>query len=150
MPGILNYTTQIDPEKTAAEIQRILGKGKALAVSMQFSASGRVTGLSFSARTSYGVRDFALPITEEVVTAVFNSMRRDQVPRRYQTREQAERVAWRIMKDWMESLMALVSLNMVPLDQAMLAYMVTDGGSTLYARFVERQLAELEAGHGQL
>ena len=54
--------------------------------------------------------------------------------------EQAERVAWRIVKDWVEAQMAILESEMVKLDEIFLPYMVNDAGQTLYEAYVSNQL----------
>lgn len=44
---ILNYTTTIDPAKTAAEVQTILAKGGAKQVSIDYDHEGQPEALSF-------------------------------------------------------------------------------------------------------
>ena len=55
------------------------------------------------------------------------------------TREQAERVAWQIMKDWVEAQMALVDIEMVRFEEIFLLYIETDNGRTIYERLEEKQ-----------
>ena len=63
------------------------------------------------------------------------------MPPRYSTPEHAERVAWRIVKDWLEAQLAIIRTEMVTLDQVMLPYMVGDEGHTVYELYRDRQLA---------
>ena len=60
-------------------------------------------------------------------------------------RDQAERVAWRIVKDWVEAQMAILESEMVQLDQIFLPYMVNDNGQTVFEVYRANQLF-LEAG----
>jgi len=60
---------------------------------------------------------------------------------RYKTVEQAERVAWRIMKDWLEAQLAIIATEMVTLDQVFLPYMQGDDGRTVYELYLDHQLA---------
>ena len=53
---------------------------------------------------------------------------------------QAERVAWRILRDWVLSQMAILETEMVAMDQIMLTYMVDDHGRTVYELYQSRQL----------
>lgn len=134
---ILNYTTVVAADKTAAEVQRILARGRARAVATQYDENGRPTAIGFEVMTPYGPRSFLLPVNAEKVFAV---MCRDKVPHRYRTTAQAERVAWRILKDWIEAQLAIVSTEMVTLEQVMLPYMQTGDGSTVYERYEARRL----------
>ena len=69
-------------------------------------------------------------------------MRADrQIPKRFKTTVQADRVAWRILKDWVEAQLALIATQMVSLDQIMLPYMLMDEGLTVYDLYRKQQLA---------
>lgn len=55
-------------------------------------------------------------------------------------REQAERVAWRIVKDWVEAQMAILESEMVQMDEIFLPYMVDNNGQTLFQAYRSNQL----------
>ena len=56
-------------------------------------------------------------------------------------REQAERVAWRIVKDWVEAQMAILESEMVQMDEIFLPYMIGSTGKTLFEAYKSNQLA---------
>lgn len=60
--------------------------------------------------------------------------------------EQAERVAWRIEKDWLESQFAKIEATRVPLERIMMPYMIAADGRTFYELLVEKHKA-LPQGH---
>lgn len=125
--GILNYTTTIAADKTAAEIVLALAKHGASSVASTYE-NGQPTGIAFAINTQFGPREFRLPVN---ATGVFNALRADRtVPPRYQTKDQATRVAWRIIKDWIEAQIALIEAGQAKLDETMLPYMV-QGGQTV-------------------
>ena len=55
------------------------------------------------------------------------------------TQEQAERVAWRILKDWIEAQMALLDIEMVRFEEIFLPYIETQNGQTIYERLEQKQ-----------
>lgn len=55
-------------------------------------------------------------------------------------REQAERVAWRIIKDWIEAQMAILESEMVTMDEIFLPYTLDNKGNTLYQLFATNAL----------
>ena len=66
---------------------------------------------------------------------VLTLLERDRkVPRSFRTPEQALRVSWRIVKDWVEAQMAIVDTKMVTLEQVFLPYVIMPDGRTLYER----------------
>lgn len=76
--------------------------------------------------TPLGVRGITLPAK---VDAVLDVMQQQKVKC---DRDQAERAAWRIVKDWVEAQMALLESAQVEMDQIFLPYMTNARGQTLY------------------
>mgnify|MGYP001580177393 FL=1 len=56
----------------------------------------------------------------------------NRVPRKMCTKEQALRVSWRIVKDWVVAQMAIVEAEMVDMAEVFLPYAITKNGTTLY------------------
>ncbi len=54
------------------------------------------------------------------------------------TREQAERVAWRILKDWLAAQMALLDIELVKFEEIFLPYIQLSGGQTVFERLEEK------------
>ena len=134
---LLNYTTSIAADKTAHEIAAVLSKAGATQVLTDY-ANGRPTGLAFALDTPTGVRRYRLPVDAPAVEQV---LRKQRVERRYQSTEQAERVAWRIVKDWVLAQVAIIETQMVAADQVFLPYMLTSATETIYDLFIAEQLA---------
>lgn len=136
---LLNYTTTVATAKTAAAVQHLLAKAGARSITTQYDGGGRMVGLSFVAETSGGFQEFTLPVDAAPVLEV---LRRQQVPRKYVTPDQAERVAWRIAEDWVKAQLAIIETGMVSLVQVMLPYMVAapDGATVFEVYDRQRQL----------
>ncbi len=130
---ILNYTTKIDVYKTIGEIQGNLVRHGARKILTDYDGAGRIVSLSFMIDTPTGLLPFQLPTRADRVLAVLH---RQKVKC---DREQAERVAWRILKDWIEAQMAILESEMVTLDEIFLPYVV-QGDRTLYQVFQEKQM----------
>ena len=147
--SILNYTTTIAAEKTLGEIQAILARHDAKSIFIEY-ANRQPVAVSFLVATRFGDRGFCLPASVDAVAEVLaRQSRAGEVPKRFATRDQAQRVAWRIVKDWLEAQMAIVEAEMVTLDQVMLPYLTEPDGRTLYQVMSERQLALPPAGGRQ-
>jgi len=140
---LLNYTTTVPVMRTVGVIQALLVEAGARQIVTEWDDHGLPTGVSFVVATAYGPRGFVLPVDPKAVEQVLWQDRK--VERRFKTPEQAERVAWRIVKDWVEAQLAIIRTNMVTLDQVMLSYMTDDSGRTVYDLYLEKQLA-LTAG----
>ena len=139
---ILNYTTKIDVFKTLGEIQRILVNHGAKRIIQDYDDNERVASILFMIDTPSGPRGIRLPAN---VDGVLRALKADGVKTDY---ERAERVAWRIVKDWLEAQMAILEAQMVQMDEIFLPYMLDNGGSrTLYEVYRENQLL-LSGGEG--
>jgi len=137
--GLLNYSTQIEAIKTVGEIQRILAGHGAKSIQTDYSNDGQVEALSFFVLTLHGEVGIRLPINPDAVLKVLTQQNRlGKVPKRYINRAQAVRVAWRIVKDWVEAQMAILETEMVQMEQIFLPYVITKSGRTLYEVMVER------------
>ena len=131
---LLNYTTKVPAEKTAGEIMGLLARQGASEIMMVYD-SGTVTGISWRINTPNGVLPFRLPVDEVAVDAVLTRQyHRGQVPRAAMRDGQPRRIAWRILKDWVEAQMALLETEMVTLDQIFLPYMLVGKDESLYQR----------------
>jgi hypothetical protein len=136
---LLDYTTTVAASRTIGQVQALLVEGGARHIMTSYNDAGVPTGIAFIIETGYGQRRYTIPVDASRVHAV---LRRDRkVAPRYSTPEQAERVAWRIVKDWLEAQLAIIRTEMVTLDQVMLPYMLSDGDRTVYDLYVDRQLA---------
>jgi hypothetical protein len=147
--GPLNYTTTIEATKSASECIAKLAQHGASAIGITYALT-KPTGLSFSIGTPYGPRAFALPVNVRGThKALCEGYKKGAVPNRYTTLDQAERVAWRVLKDWLEAQLALIEAGVADMTQVMLPYMQGDDGLTVWQRYLEREDAlALEAGSG--
>jgi hypothetical protein len=136
MRALLNYTTQIATEKTIMEIQATLVAAGASAIATEYS-DGIVAAVSFRIGTPFGLTTYSLPCDNAAVLRILDRQSRaGKVPKRLVTPEQAARVGWRIIKDWIEAQVALVQTQMVTIDQVFLPYARTNNGETVYQRYL--------------
>lgn len=137
--AILNYTTTVDAFKTVSEIEYVLMKHKAKSIMKNYDGES-ITGLSFLIDTGVQQIPIRLPVKVEECLKVLEKEKREN-PRKQikDTREQAERVAWRILKDWVEAQMALLDIEMVRFEEIFLPYIETQGGKTVYELLEEKQ-----------
>jgi hypothetical protein len=133
---IANYTTTVIALKSIGEIQGILVAHGAKHILIDYDKE-EPTGLAFIIATPYGNTAFSLPANIDKVRAVLNKQRvRTQV-----SRELAARVAWRILRDWVRSQIAILETEMVTIDQIFLPYMQTgEDGKTLYQAMLDHHL----------
>lgn len=131
---LLNYTTKVDVYTTLGAIQGMLVKHGAKKIMQDYDDAGKITALTFSIETPAGMRGIRLPAN---VDAVHKVLARQRVKC---DREQAERVAWRIVKDWVEAQMAILESEMVQMDEIFLPYMVNNAGQTFFQAYQANQL----------
>jgi len=126
---ILNYTTQISYHKTLSEIQSILTKAGATKI-MTDNENMRPVSVSFCINWSGQLVAFLMPCNFKGVLAAMK--RNTKVPRNKCTEEQALRVGWRILKDWIEAQLAIVDADMVTIVEVFMPYAITKNGQTMY------------------
>lgn len=145
--ALLNYTTSVEASKTLGEIMGLLAGAGAQKLQVDYQA-GQPVGIQFLIATRFGDRGFQLPANVDRVWKVLSRQyEQGRVQRRFTTKEQAARVAWRIVKDWLEVQLALIEAGMVDLEEVFLPYLLDDqSGQTLYQLMQGRQFRALPPG----
>lgn len=140
---ILNYTTEVAADKSIAEIQKILTKHGARSITTDYDDNGNVAGIQFVIQIA------ELPLTVRLpcnIEGVYKSLcNADGVSRKYRTQLQARRVAWRILKDWLEAQLALYSVGQAEMAQVLMPYAIDSEGHTAYQMFKESHVRQLNA-----
>lgn len=131
---LLNYTTKIDVYTTIGQIQGNLVKHGARRILQEYDKNGFPNALCFEIETKFGLRGIQLPARVENVQRVLN-----QQKVKCDT-AQAQRVAWRIVKDWVEAQMAILESEMVSMEEIFLPYMLVDNETTVYQKLESKQL----------
>lgn len=145
---LLNYTTTIEPIKTAGEVMGMLAAKGVKSINIDYS-NGEPTGLSFMIEIKSRPVYFRLPCNYE---GAERALRRT-TPARYHTTDQAKRVAWRIVKDWVEAQLAIIECGQAEMAEVFLAYAITENGQTLFQRMTQdpsRLLTEGDTGAGNV
>ena len=145
---IKNYTTEVSAMKSIGQIEGNLVAHGARAIMVDYGADKGPVSLSFFVPTPQGELPFRLPANVPAVAnllikqlASSNYRQWDnayQQEKRKKMENQASRVAWRIIKDWVDAQMAIIETEMVTLDQVFLPYMTTKTGKTLYQVMVSQ------------
>jgi hypothetical protein len=141
---LLNYSTSIEASKTVSEIHKILATHGARSILTNYTADGIIESLSFMITTPDGDRGVKLPINPDAILRVMNKT--NKVPRTFRNRPQAIRIAWRIVKDWVEAQMAILETEMVQMEQVFLPYIEAGNGKTVFQLYQERQNNLLTSG----
>lgn len=132
---MLNYTTKVDATKTVGEIQAMLAKKGVRKMITDYDGEGNPIGFTFIIDWKGIPTLFALPCRWEGVLKVLQKS--PKVPRANRNKQQALRVAWRILKDWIEAQLAIIEAELASLPEVFLPYAVTRDGGTLYESISE-------------
>lgn len=139
--AILNYTTSISCERTISEIMKCLVKHGAKKIVSDYD--GQVpSALTFCLELNGSIIAFSLPANYHGVLKAMTEDRK--VPGRLCTKEQALKVSWRIVKDWVEAQMAIVEAQLADITEVFLPYAVTKSGTTLYKEIQENGMKMLK------
>lgn len=140
--AIKNYTTTIDVYKSLGEIQGALASHGARKIMVDYDEAGRPVGITFGIETPMGPRGFLLPANVDGVRVVFAKQKiREQDG-------QAERTAWRNVRDWIMAQMAIIESGQVEMEEVFLPYLTDRQGRTLYQLYKGGQLAIGDGSEG--
>lgn len=132
--AIKNYTSAVPVYQSLAEIQGALATHGARKIMVDYDEQGQPIGVTFGIETPVGARAFTLPANVEGVRAVFAEQKvRPQ-------EGQAERTAWRNVRDWVMAQMAIIEAGQVTADEVFLPYLTDGRGRTLYQLYASGTL----------
>lgn len=148
---VRNYTTTKPAAQTIGEMQANLAKHGAARIAVDYNTTGPCA-LGFTLNTPHGPRHFTMPVNVDAVERLlirefdagkFASGRQGRA--KVTSHDQAERVAWRVMADWLDAQLTLVAAQMADLSIVMLPYLHVSENQTLGQAYAERESA-LELG----
>lgn len=138
--AIKNYTSGVDIYTSLGEIQGALARAGATKIMVDYE-SGKPTAVTFAIETVAGTRGFRLPAAVDGTLRVFAAQKIKA------DRAQAERTAWRNIRDWVLAQLALVESCAVAVDKVFFPYLTDGNGRTLYQAYATGQLM-LEGANG--
>lgn len=133
--AIKNYTTTVEVHKSLGEIQGALAGHGARKIMVDYDGAGQPVGITFGIETPDGPRGFLLPANVAGVKAVF-ARQKVRAPE-----GQAERTAWRNVRDWIMAQMAIVEAGQVEIQEAFFPYLTDGRGRAVYQLYRGGQLA---------
>jgi hypothetical protein len=140
-----NYTTTVSAIKTIGEIQEKLVEHGASSIMVNYNLNKEPESLSFQIKASHGMLSFRLPANITKVEKIMIG-RRAKPLNSYQygyndtidkIHKQAMNTAWRTIKDWVESQLAMVETEMVSLEEIFLPYYLLNNGQTLFENMAD-------------
>jgi hypothetical protein len=142
--ALKNYTTKVPANRSCNEIQVMLQKCGATGVLMEYEKdTGRIAGLSFQVEFGEDKMGFRLPIHWREAQKVLES----EGNRRAGDDDYCYRVAWRILRDWVDVQVALIAIKQVELQQVFLPYAIQRNGKTIYENILENPQMLLGEGN---
>jgi hypothetical protein len=152
--AIKNYTSDKPIEKIFAELQQTLGTHGARHISFEYGDDGKVQGVAFTIKVNDRFLPIKLPARVEKAHAVLKRQWDEGLISHKRGRdntygyEQAYRVAWRNILDWVQAQMALLEIGMAKIEEVFLPYMQDRDGVTFFERMEQRGFL-LESGKSQ-
>lgn len=138
---LANYTTTVNVPDTITEIERLLMNFGANQISKQYE-NGQPMGIEFSVKLDGHPLLFRLPINTTAAHKVLNSYK---LRANLKTQAHAQKVSWRILRDWIRVQLAMVELKQAEMAQVFMPYAVI-GNQTAYHAFRAGRVKELGAG----
>lgn len=131
---IKNYSTSIDPIDTIAEIEKILVKHGCNGISKEYQ-NGIPVSVYFTFEINNLPVNFKLDAKQRETLKLLKEDKK--VPKHMVNEEQALRVSWRIIKDWIDSQLAYIETGQVSFEELFLPKAVDNTGKTFYERLLE-------------
>lgn len=131
--ALKNYTTKVPAVRSMAEIQEMLQKAGAIGVLLEYDqGTGRIAGLSFQIILGNQKMGFRLPIQWREAQKVLDN----EGNKRADDDDYCYRVAWRILRDWVDVQMALIAIKQVQLEQIFLPFAIQKNGKTIFENLI--------------
>lgn len=136
MSGILAYTTEVSAPKSIGEIVAMLSQAKAGAIMQEFDGAANVVAIDFRIQTQFGMMTFRLPANVRAVDQCLKDQYRSgKISRRFANDSQhSRRVAWRILRHWLEAQLALITVGLAKVEEVFLPYAQDSNGKTVFEK----------------
>lgn len=127
---IMSYNTPTAAAKSCGEVQAILAAKGARSIAIDYE-NGNPVGLSFIIAVHGSDIAFKMPANWNGVLA---ALCKSGASARWCTKDQALRVAWRVLFYWTKAQLALIEAGQVTLAEVFLPYALTGSGETMGQR----------------
>ncbi len=137
--AIKNYTTQVSVERTVSEIEKLLAGYGARRILKDYDENG-ISSLSFMVEYNNQFVPIKLPArVDKVVLMLNDQVSSGNIPRKFRDNiEQARRIMWRILLDWIDSQMTMVQIGQKELIEIFLADVCgIDNNKTVFENLIE-------------
>ncbi len=123
--SIKNYTSKMSVNQIVAKIEKCLVENGAINILKEYLKDGTLDGLSFHIHLEDGIiMPFKLPAKIEEAFHYMVSLRKNRLTSCQKDKlwEQSQRIAWKLICDWVEIQMAMITLGQAKFAQAFLPY----------------------------
>lgn len=143
--NIKNYTSSVSADKSILDIERILIAMGARNIAKEYDRFGKVDAISFSIPRGEGIVPFKLPAKRDAIKKLFmQKYRRHSKSQVEQCAAQADRTAWKNMKEWVELQATMIELEQVEFMEVFMPYIYNmQQGKTIYELAKENQFQKL-------
>ena len=137
MNAIKNYSSNIPINRIFERIQKTLSSHGARQIIFDYGNDGKIYGLSFVVPIKTGMLPVKLPSKVDKAAAILKNQYHQGLirDRKVLEPEQAYRVAWRNLYDWVDAQMALLDIDMVKMEEVFFPYVVNNKGETMFEMF---------------
>jgi hypothetical protein len=132
--NIKNYTSAVPADKSILQIENILVAMGARNIAKMYDGFGKVQSISFSIQRGDGVVPFQLPAKKDpILKLLLQQYRRPTDAQRRECTAQAERTAWKNVKEWVELQATMIKLEQVEFMEVFMPYVYSlSAGKTFY------------------
>lgn len=124
--SVAHYTTEVEVEKTAEDIRKLLRKWKAQEIGETYDKEGRLTGVKFLMNGMW----YRFDARHDKI--LVNIQRDPNVPGKYCNERQARRIAWRILWGWLKYQMEIAETGLMDNEQILMPYRLGKAGATMW------------------
>lgn len=131
--NIKNYTSSVPADRSILQIETLLIGMKANRIAKEYK-DGKVVAITFSIQRGEGFLPFMLPAKKEPIKKLFlQQYRRPTAAQILAAEQQAERTAWKNVKEWVELQATMIKLEQVEFMEVFMPYVYSlQEGKTFY------------------
>lgn len=130
---IANKTTTVPAEKTIMEIQQMLATARAAHIMTAYQ-DGKPDAIAFQLQRGGESLSFRLPVNWKGLLAAMRAEKK--TPRSLLTEDQARRVSWRVLREWLRAQLTLIEAGAATIEEVMLPWAITSDGTTVGQRML--------------
>ncbi len=138
--AVKNYSSSIPINRIFDKLQKTLVEHGARHIVFDYGDDGKIYGMTFVIETAGRTIPIKLPARVDKAQALLKRQYNEGLikTRKVLEPEQAYRVAWRNILDWVTAQMALLDIEMARIEEIFLPYMADQMGRTFFEKMEDR------------